>query len=224
MESENDPCRTEAPLLWLGGCNSANLWSINAIVGDTSASHLDSLLQSEPPLVDVDHLPKHIDRYLKLLSEDGTTPVCRMGLTYELPSCLAVESDVQLVASDSEDGLRLEAALTLHGMPDQLMQLGFLDVSDLWRPWCAVVVGDEVASLAFAARLSNDGADIGVVTVPEFRGRGYAAAVTAGWTRLTALGSRRLFYSTDKTNLSSQRVASRLGLRLIGATCSLHTG
>jgi predicted GNAT family acetyltransferase len=75
--------------------------------------------------------------------------------------------------------------------------------------------------VAFAARLSKAGACLGVVTVPAFRGKGYAAAVTAEWSRLPSLKSRALFYSTDQSNTSSQRVVARLGLRFLGASLRL---
>ncbi|WP_312367172.1 GNAT family N-acetyltransferase [Ensifer sp.] len=80
------------------------------------------------------------------------------------------------------------------------------------------MVEGEVASLAFAARLADNGAELGLVTTKAFRGQGFAAAATAGWTRLPTLRSRTLFYSTDRDNISSQRVAERLGLHLRGAS------
>ena len=56
------------------------------------------------------------------------------------------------------------------------------------------------------------------MTAKAFRGRRLAAAAVAGWTRLAALQSRTLFYSTDRRNIASQHVAARLGLRLAGAS------
>ncbi|MGI5488566.1 hypothetical protein [Microtetraspora malaysiensis] len=44
----------------------------------------------------------------------------------------------------------------------------------------------------------------------------YAAATTAAWADLLSADCPRLFYSTSADNLSSQRVAERLGLRGIG--------
>jgi predicted GNAT family acetyltransferase len=106
-------------------------------------------------------------------------------------------------------------------MPEALVALGFVDVGEFWAPWCVALEGDEIASIAFAARLGPAGAETGVATVPALRGRGFAAAATAGWASLPALDGRTLFYSTSRTNLSSQRVAQRLGLRFIGATFSI---
>ncbi|WP_239511383.1 GNAT family N-acetyltransferase [Burkholderia sp. JP2-270] len=80
------------------------------------------------------------------------------------------------------------------------------------------LVDGEVVPVAFAARLSDVGAELGRATAPAFRGRGLTAAVTAAWSRLPSLRSRTLSYSTDSDNRASQRVASRLGLALRGMT------
>jgi hypothetical protein len=53
------------------------------------------------------------------------------------------------------------------------------------------------------------------------RGGRFAAAATAAWAARPALGDRVRFYSTQASNVSSQRVAQRLGLRLVGTTVSV---
>jgi len=106
-------------------------------------------------------------------------------------------------------------------MPEGLREMGFHDASEFWPPWCAALFYGQPVAVCFAARLSERGAEAGVATARNFRGRGFAAAAVAGWSRLKSLRSRALFYSTDRTNLSSQRVAARLGLRLIGNRMSL---
>ena len=67
------------------------------------------------------------------------------------------------------------------GMPQAMIDAGFKSVADLWAPWCVVLEGDEIAAIAFTARLIDAGAEIDVYTFPKFRARGYAAAVTAAW-------------------------------------------
>jgi predicted GNAT family acetyltransferase len=106
-------------------------------------------------------------------------------------------------------------------MPDDLLALGFEDVSHFWEPWCVALDGAEIASIAFSARLTPASAATGVATVPSRRGLGYAAAATAGWAKHPALACRHLFYGTSRTNFSSQRVVQRLGLRYIGASLAI---
>jgi len=52
----------------------------------------------------------------------------------------------------------------------------------------------------------------------KVRGPSYAAAATGGQARMPALQSRALFYGTRLTNISSQRVIARLGLRFLGGS------
>ncbi|MGH2458180.1 MAG: GNAT family N-acetyltransferase, partial [Chloroflexota bacterium] len=126
-----------------------------------------------------------------------------------------------LVCSETPEGDRLLARLAERCMPVALVALGFMGVGDFWAPWCAALRGDEIASVALSARLGPEGAEVGVDTVPAWRGRGYAAAATTGWAGHPSLHGRRLFYSTWRTNLPSRHVAQRLGLRFLGASLAI---
>src|SRR6201999_1554917 len=106
--------------------------------------------------------------------------------------------------------------------PPELFAMGFTDIGEFWAPWSAVFCDGEIASLAFAARLGDDAADLGLITVPAFRGRGLGTAATAAWTNHPALPGRTLFYGTDIGNRCSQRVTERLGLRFVGSNCSIR--
>jgi predicted GNAT family acetyltransferase len=106
-------------------------------------------------------------------------------------------------------------------MPAGLAGMGFAGIADLWMPWCAAHRDGTVASVAFAARLSPTGAELGVATAPEARGHGLAAAVTATWSAHPDLAGRARFFTTAVENHSSRRVAERLGLRLLGPTISV---
>jgi hypothetical protein len=89
-------------------------------------------------------------------------------------------------------------------------------------PWAMVLVEGQIASICHTPRpLTPRTAECGVWTHPDFRGRGFAAAVTATWADLLKPGGRILVYSTQSDNRSSQRVAARLGLRTIGRTWNL---
>ena len=89
-------------------------------------------------------------------------------------------------------------------------------------PWTMALVDDRVVSICHTPRrMTERAAECGVWTHPDYRGRGYAAAVTATWAEILRPSGRYLFYSTDAGNRSSQRVAARLQLRPIGWTWSL---
>ncbi|VWD16851.1 GNAT family acetyltransferase [Burkholderia lata] len=216
IERENDPDCSPGPRFWLGRCADGNLTGVRADVPPAVADELARLADSEPPSADR-MPPAHLERYLALLA-----PVAHwnIGLVYALPHACGFDTDtrVALINGDSDAGWHLMHALSTHGMPEGLFSMGFRSAADLWAPWCAAVVDGEIASVAFAARLSAVGAELGLATAPAFRGRGLAAAVTAAWSRLPSLQTRTLFYSTDRDNHASQRVASRLGLTLRGTT------
>jgi len=216
IERENDPDLSPGPRFWLGGCAEGNIFGIRADVPDDIAETLQALAVTEPPFVHP-AVPEHMETYLSVLAGDVAVEH-NFGIIYELPHGLSFESDARLIDSATGEGQELLRSWTARGIPDGLLDLGFREIADFWAPWCAVAIGDEIASLAFAARLSDIGAELGLVTAKAFRGRRLAAAAVAGWTRLAALQSRTLFYSTDRRNIASQHVAARLGLRLAGAS------
>ena len=219
IERENDPDLSQGPRLWLGGCAAGNILGVRADVPGETAAELEALAAEEPPFAHP-AVPRHFERYLAVLARHRPVTHHNFGLIYDFPHNHPYSSndDVRLVGSDTQEGELLLATLSRSGMPAGLRDLGFRAVEDFWAPWCAALVDGEIASLAFAARLSEVGAELGLVTVEAFRGRGLAAVATAGWSRLAPLRPRTLFYSTDRNNTASQRVAERLGLRPRGAT------
>jgi hypothetical protein len=219
--STNDPDRSPAPRFALFGCASGNIYGVRADVSDGVAARLMGLAASEPPFFDRLGAPRHLDRYIELLSRTAPVSQPHLEMTYALPNDITYQHDVRLICSDSPEGQELHATLATKGIPTGLAKMRFINISDFWDPWCVALQNAEVASVAFASRLSETGACLGLATSPELRGRGYAAAATAGWARMPALRSRALFYSTSQTNIASQRVIARLGLRFLGASLGL---
>ncbi len=127
-----------------------------------------------------------------------------------------------LISSDTPNGDRLHTRLTNEGVPQTLVALGFEVADDIWPPWCIALHDGEIVSIGMTARMGPAGAEAGVITVPAFRRRGFAAAVTAGWAALPSLRDRSLFYSTERANIASRRVADRLGLRFLGASLRIN--
>jgi hypothetical protein len=121
-----------------------------------------------------------------------------------------------VIAHGTPEGDALWARLERDGLPPGIVAQGFTDLSHFWPPWCVVMEGNEIASIAFAARIDAHAACIGVATVPAFRGRGLACAVTAAWSALPALAGHALFYSTHFDNHASRRVIAKLALPHLG--------
>ncbi|MCG7506793.1 GNAT family N-acetyltransferase [Mesorhizobium retamae] len=217
IERENDPDRSPGPRFWLAGAAEGNMFGIGADVDDRTAAELESLASAEPGFAHP-AAPIHLDRYLETLASNTHN----LGLIYELPHALMFPLQARVVTHESEEGRHLLQSFTSYGMPESLAEVGFHSAQDFWAPWCVAIIDDEIASIAFAARLSDVGAEIGVTTMKAFRGQGFGATVTAAWTQLPPLQHRTLFYSTDRGNLSSQRVAARLGLQQRGTTLRVY--
>src|ERR1700688_2159560 len=215
IERQNDPDCSSGPRLFFAGCSQGNIARVRHDVEDQIALRLLAIAAEEPPWRDLDGLPQCLGNVTDLLSHGQPVVTIAPGVIYRLPNGLSYEHPATIVRGDSVEGEQLLARLAERGLPQSMLDAGFKGVGDFWEPWCAALAGDEIASIAFAARLGDAGAEAGVYTFPGFRARGFAAAVTAIWSSLPSLDGRALFYSTQRSNRSSQRVASRLGLRLI---------
>jgi RimJ/RimL family protein N-acetyltransferase len=218
----NSPEREVGPRFHLAGCVAGNIVRLRHDVGNKTAGAIKALVAEEPPLALPESAPIHLAEFLGLLSKEAPVESKVLGqLLWTFPERLIFDHSARLVASDPREGEDLLAQLTERGMPDYLAVAGFVDIGEFWPPWCVAFEGDQIASIAFAAGLGPESAETGVYTFPAFRGRGYAAAATAGWASLPALRGRTLFYGTSRTNISSRRVTERLGLRYLGASLTI---
>ncbi len=86
-----------------------------------------------------------------------------------------------------------------------------------WQPFLALVEENRAVSVCRSVRITPDAHEAGVETLPEFRGRGYAKDMVAGWARaVQSLGALPL-YSTSWDNTASQAIAKKLHMKLYGA-------
>jgi hypothetical protein len=221
IERVNDPDRSTAPRVFLVGCPFGNLTRVRIDLDDRIAMRVLEAAAKEPPWRDPDVTPRCVRRIVEILSDGQPAEPVASYPIYKLPNGLRYEHPAAIVRGESAEGRQMLARFADRGMPDYMATAGFKGVGDFWEPWCAALDGGEIASIAFAARLGEMGAEVGVYTFPKYRSRGLAAAVTASWASIPSLNKRALFYSTSKSNLSSRRVAARLGLRLIGASVSI---
>ena len=221
MLHENDPDRSPAPKMKLAGCADGNVLLLNETIDDRVAQAIETLVADELPLDQPDSVPRHVDKYRELLSVSETPTDSAFGLSFHLPNNLPWNNTTVVVRHGTPEGDALCARLARDGLPKSMIAMGFSDLTHFWKPWCVALDGGEIASIAFAARLGDRGAALGLATMPEFRGRGFGAAVTAEWTALPTLKDRVLFYGTDRANVSSRRVTQRLGLEFLGSSLRL---
>lgn len=84
------------------------------------------------------------------------------------------------------------------------------------QPMTGYVVEGQVVSLCCSARSSDQAAEASITTAENFRGRGLAEKVVAKWIGEVLRAGKIPLYSTSWDNLSSQRVAQKLGLHPYG--------
>lgn len=192
------------------GCAAA----IGAAVPDELAAVLARTVAESAPQTDLSTAPPILEECRQAL-EDRLGPVAHMptsGPSYLVPKNVAFRSEVTLVRSDSPDVAPLRGANPGNWQPQEWEQL----LDGQLGPWAMATHDGAVISICHTPRYSPRAAEAGTWTRPDFRGQGHAAATTAAWAALLRPSGRHLFYSTSSTNLSSQRVATRLGLRPIG--------
>ena len=212
----NSPERSPAARFGLSRSRAGHVVRIRHDVCEESARAIERLAVTEPPLGDPKAPPLYAEEYRRLLSTEAPVEQSDAGPIWVVPEPLDFQHPAALVRSGTAEGDQLVARLAEHGMPAAMLGMGFVDTGELWEPWCIALDGDEIASVAFTVGSTPLSAEVGVATMPAFRGRGFAAAAVAGWASLPALRGCHRFYSTSWSNVASQRVVERLGLRLIG--------
>lgn len=156
-----------------------------------------------------------LDRMVPVLTP-VTGPLHReITLSYDCsrPVGMVAPAGVRLITDDDARRLRIS--------PDWATQPEWERMLDSEFPWAAATGGDQVLAICETARWSVHGAEAGVWTLPSTRGHGLAACVVGAWAAQCVGRVPRLYYSTSDDNVSSQRVAERLGLPRIGELWSL---
>lgn len=82
-------------------------------------------------------------------------------------------------------------------------------------------LNNEVVSVCCCARKSSKAAEASLKTIEHFRGKGYAQLVVLEWSKEVNRQGLIPLYSTSWDNLSSQKVAQKLGLVQYGMDFSI---
>jgi len=211
-----------APHLVIACTRDAQVAEVGSTVPDALADHLRTIVERTSPQHDPSAPPKALAHCANSIVATVGPVEVSSGPSYWIPPETAFASDVLILRSGSAGAESLPET-----PPD-----GANWRDDEWRelidgalgPWAFAIVDGNVVSICHCARITERGAEAGVWTHPDHRGRGHAAAVTAAWASVLASSGRTLFYSTSAENVSSQRVAARLRLRPIGWMWRLGQG
>ncbi len=106
----------------------------------------------------------------------------------------------------------------LESCPSEDVEEAEIELDDLDPAIVVVTDSDgEIAAFASARAWSFDSTfdDIGVLTSPTHRGRGFGASAVAELINQQQATGRTMFYNCDTTNLGSDRLAQSLGFELV---------
>jgi hypothetical protein len=205
MLQTNEPlpsARRPAPRLFLGRTLAGHVARFGAGLPDTAVAELEAVLGREPTPTELESEPIAIGRIRRALA---TVQEDQSGPAFRFPPGFAAAMQAPIT--------RITAANC------QLARDTFpwlFDEADDWQPTFAVVRDGAVVSVCFSSRVTAAACAAGVETLPDFRGRGYAAAATAAWGEAVLASGRVPFYGTSWDNQASRGVARRLGLVMFG--------
>jgi len=202
MLRADDPDETPAPRLILGRTASSLVYRFGHALPDAVTDRIAEILEREQIGGDLRRPPAGLAALREALAFHAPVTGEGGGPAYCFPEVVTAPSFVVPITTADANLVQYTFTwVTLAG----------------WQPCYAVVRGGTAISVCFSARSGARAAEAGVNTLPEFRGRGYAAAVTAAWGAAIKSSGRIPLYSTSWDNLASQSVARRLGLTLFGA-------
>ena len=194
----NEPGGGPAPRFFLGRTRAGNLWRARHDLPAPLVARLDAIAATEPVTAGLDTPPAGLSALRAALTEHAPIQEEGGGPAFYFPDAITPPDVVPITDASAE--------LVRNTFP------WLIPFHPAWRPCVAVVQGGAAVSICHSSRLTPRAAEAGVETLPDYRGRGYATRVTAGWAlAVRALGLTPL-YSTSWDNLASQGVARSLGL------------
>jgi hypothetical protein len=199
--------RRPAPRLFLGSTVDGLVRRFGALLTEALVQRLNDSLDSFAPPSDL-HGPLSAPAgVLEALEQHAPIVRQRGGPIYRFPESVARPREAVELTERNIDLARATYPWLLSELAD-------------WWP-CFVGVRDDAAvSVCFSARIGPRVAVASLDTLPAFRGRGYAAAVTAAWGAAVRDSGRIPIYNTTWDNVASQAVARRLRLVLFGVTAA----
>ena len=191
--STREPNPSPGPTFSLIRSATSCAWAVQADIPEELARELSQLAQEERPGRDFRDAPMHADRYVSLVSGE-----MECGPAFVFPDAISEPADIVVV----EDVL-----LLAHHFRGWVAE----EISGR-SPILAVVEDGQAVSVCFCARRSNVAAEAGLETAAAFRGRGFAARVTAAWALAIRASKKIPLYSTSWSNEESLAVARKLRL------------
>lgn len=202
----NEPGGTavRAARMFLGRTREGSIWRFRRDLPENLCEELKRLCAAEPVVENWREPPRYVEKYLRLLEQHQPVSETEAGPAYYFDEYKLPSNRVVAVTKNNAE----------------ILQNGFEDfAAELpdWQPFVALVAENRAVSICRSVRITPEAHEAGVETLPDFRGKGYAAEVTAEWVRLVNVTGAIPLYSTSWENIASQAVARKLNLKCYGA-------
>ena len=196
--------RAPAPRLFLGRTRAGNLWRFRADLPEILIEELEALCVDEPVGQAFHRPPRHVAAYVRLLETHAPVHTLGMGPAYRFTAHPEPSRPLLALTATDAEKLRGDFEALIAELP-------------CWQPFLALVEEGRAVSVCRSVRITPAAHEAGVETLPDFRGKGYAQDVVAGWARVVQSLGAIPFYSTSWENTASQAVAKKLHLVPYGA-------
>ncbi len=193
-----------APRLFLGRTRAGNLWRCRADLPEILIEELEALCVDEPVGKEFHSKPRHFEAYVRLLETHAPVQKLWVGPAYQFTEYFEPSRHLLAITETNAEMLRGGFEELVAELPD-------------WQPFLAIVEESRAVSVCRSVRITPDAHEAGVETLHDFRGKGYAKEVVAGWARLVQSMGAMPLYSTSWENTASQAVAKKLHLAPYGA-------
>lgn len=191
--------RDPAPRLFFGRTAEGNLWRFRVDLPEFIIEELEALCMDEPVGKEFHSKPRHFEAYGRLLKTHAPVQEVGMGPAYQFTQYFEPSKPLLTITERNAEMLWGGFEKLIAELPD-------------WQPFLAIVEESRAISVCRSVRITPEAHEAGVETLPEFRGKGYAREVVAGWARLVKSMGVIPLYSTSWENTASQAVARKLHL------------
>ena len=208
----NEPGGPRAPRFYVLWDGRRVRWWVRHDLPSALVVRLGVIVAEHPVPRDLERLPSFAVEIRAALAEHGPVPdELGGGYEYVFPDALdAPDAPAAVVAVTADN-----AAVLQRWLPE------WSTYAATGLPMMAMLVDGAAVAVAACVRFPSDATEAGIETHPAFRGRGYAAAVTAAWARAVRARGLVPLSGTSWKNLASQRVAAKLGLIRVAASLGI---
>jgi len=200
--AENEPVPRPCARFFFARTRTGNLWRVRHDVPGEIARQLDTLAASEPVNDTLEAPPVRLEAMREALRVDDTPPEMEFGPAFRFPGEIP-----------EPDGITRVTRANLEILRPMVPDFGDLEREfERGEPSLVKLVDGTPVATAFSSHLGERAAEVGVWTMEEHQGRGYATALVAAWARAARESGLIPLYSTEWENLASRGVARKLGL------------